>query len=272
MTRMLLLAGLAICLWASSATAQQAGDRGPLFQIDPIVDTAFTTGVLGVAMMGEAFISTGEIEAQVPDDEAELLGIDAWIAQRNSASLRAAQVSDIGVYVAAAWAATDTALAWLGNRQDAGLTYFVIYAQSAATTWFVANIFKMAVRRPRPRAYIELRQVGEVTPATQEALSFYSLHTAMAASLGSTATYIAFARNAPAWERWTILGGTVAATAVVGVGRMLSGAHFTTDVLGGLAAGASVGILVPHLHRVAPVKVAATGLPGGGALSVYGDW
>ena len=169
MTRMLLLAGLAICLWASSATAQQAGDRGPLFQIDPIVDTAFTTGVLGVAMMGEAFISTGEIEAQVPDDEAELLGIDAWIAQRNSASLRAAQVSDIGVYVAAAWAATDTALAWLGNRQDAGLTYFVIYAQSAATTWFGAHDHARtsscgkSARLPRPR-----RRPCRSTPCTRQ--------------------------------------------------------------------------------------------------------
>ena len=59
--------------------------------------------------------------------------------------------------------------------------------RSATTTWLICNLFKMAVRRPRPRAYIELRETGSVSPGTQEALSFYSLHTALAATLASTA-------------------------------------------------------------------------------------
>jgi undecaprenyl-diphosphatase len=137
-------------------------------------------------------------------------------------------------------------------------------------TWSLANLFKMAVRRPRPRAYIELRETGSVSPGTQEALSFYSGHTALVAALGSTASYIAFTRGGPEWLKWSVLGGSIAATLVVGVGRMLSGAHFTTDVLAGLGAGVVSGVLIPHLHRVSPVAPVISADGSGGTIGIAG--
>lgn len=268
------LAGFALAcgLAAAPALAQDARQGEPVFELDPVADSVSLAGTLLVAATSEAIISTGEIEAQLPDDESELLGIDAWAADRDSASLRGAQTSDLGVVAVTAWALVDTTLAGLGKRPDSLLTYGTLYIESASVTWFVANLFKIAVRRPRPRAYIELRETGEVTPKTQEALSFYSLHTAMAATLGATASYLAFTREGPAWEKWLVLVGSIAATTVVGVGRMLSAAHFTTDVLAGLGAGVAVGVLIPHLHRVSSVRLTASaGENGrGGTLGIYG--
>jgi undecaprenyl-diphosphatase len=220
------------------------------YRLDAVADSAWTSGAFAVAAMTEATISTGELEAQLPDDETELLFIDRWVVERDSASTRAAFASDVGVLAAVAWSATDTVLAAAGAREDSGLTYGVLYVESLGTTWLMANLFKLAVRRPRPRAYIELRKYGKVDPKTQEALSFYSLHTAFVATLGATASYLAFRRDGPGWEPWAVLGGSITATGVVGVGRILAGAHFTSDVVAGAAAGTAVGLLVPHLHRV----------------------
>ncbi|HVJ17279.1 MAG TPA: phosphatase PAP2 family protein [Polyangiaceae bacterium] len=256
-----------------TATANAQGtQRQPVFELDPIADSVFLGGTLLVAATSEAIIGTGEIEAQLPDDEAELLKIDRWAAEKDSAALKGAQASDTGVLVIASWAIVDTTLAGFKQRPDSALTYGTLYLESAITTWCISNLFKMAVRRPRPRAYIELREKGSVSDETQEALSFYSLHTAMAASVASTATYLAWTRPGPAWEKWLVLGGAVTATSVVGVGRMLSAAHFTTDVIAGLGAGVAIGTLVPHVHRIAPVTISSTVDSHGGTVGVQGEF
>ena len=47
----------------------------------------------------------------------------------------------------------------------------------------------------------------------------------------------------------TLVAGTLL-TAFVSYERVRSGAHFPTDVMAGSLAGASIGVLVPHIHRV----------------------
>jgi len=267
----LCLTCVAAVTWTSSARADDfAPRRKPVFALDPVFDTTFLAGNMLLAVTSEAIISTGEIEAQLPDAESELLGIDAWVAKRDSASLRRQQTSDVGVLVLMVWAIADTTLAGFGLYPDSALTYAALYLETGFTTWALANLFKMAVRRPRPRAYIELRETGSVSEGTQEALSFYSGHTALVAALGATASYLAFTRGGPAWLKWLIFGGSVAATGVVGIGRMLSGAHFTTDVLAGLGAGVVSGVLIPHLHRVSHLQPVITANASGGTIGVAG--
>lgn len=252
------------------ADAKPPLEPGPMFRLDPVTETAWLTGMFVVAATSEILIGTGELEAQLPDDEAELIFLDRWVAERDDAALRGAQISDLGVLTTAAWTITDTVFAALGHRPDSALTYATLYLESGVTTWCVANLFKLAIRRPRPRAYIELRETGAVNPDTQEALSFYSLHTALTASLGATASYLALTRPGTALEKWLVVSGSIVATAVVGGGRMASGAHFTTDVLAGLAAGTAVGVMVAHVHRRAPVAIAASADAHGGTLGIQG--
>jgi hypothetical protein len=104
--------------------------------------------------------------------------------------------------------------------------------------------------------------------------SFYSLHTALAATLSATAGYISIVREDPAWQRWLVILGGVAATSVTGLGRIFSGAHFTTDVVVGTVMGAGVGLLVPHLHRREPQVQATPWTDGhdGSGLRVSFRW
>jgi hypothetical protein len=48
---------------------------------------------------------------------------------------------------------------------------------------------------------------------------------------------------------WLTLAGGTLLTGFVGYERVRAGAHFPTDVIMGALAGASIGVLVPHLHR-----------------------
>jgi undecaprenyl-diphosphatase len=70
------------------------------------------------------------------------------------------------------------------------------------------------------------------------------------------------------------LGAAVALTAFVSYERVRSGMHFPSDVVAGSLAGASVGILVPHLHRHAqeapPVWVGVVPDRGGASLTLSG--
>ena len=79
--------------------------------------------------------------------------------------------------------------------------------------------------------------------------SFYSGHTASAAvNSFFLATVISDYTDNRALEiaAWS---GAIVYPAVTGFFRVDSGHHFTTDVLAGYAVGATVGWLVPYLHR-----------------------
>jgi hypothetical protein len=73
---------LAYALTAPPAAAQTSAERRPVFRLDPVADSALFGGTLVIAAMSEAIIATGEIEAQLPDEQAELVAIDRWAAER----------------------------------------------------------------------------------------------------------------------------------------------------------------------------------------------
>ncbi len=81
------------------------------------------------------------------------------------------------------------------------------------------------------------------------ALSFFSGHEAVLSSLTGTATYLAFIHSPDSPRPWLTLAGGTLLTAWVGYERVRAGAHFPTDVIMGALAGASIGVLVAHLHR-----------------------
>jgi undecaprenyl-diphosphatase len=134
----------------------------------------------------------------------------------------------------------------------------VIYAEALALTWAATNLAKLTVRRPRPMAYQEQERLYELhgmenapsITATDTSLSFFSGHTALVATVTSTATYLAFVRSPDTARPWITLSAGTALTAFVGVQRVRAGEHFPTDVIAAAMAGAGVGLLVAHLHRV----------------------
>jgi membrane-associated phospholipid phosphatase len=260
-------------------------DDAVKFKADPLGDGALIAASLGFAGLSEAIISTGEIRPQQIDanfDTRRLLPLDrASITQNLDTS--ADSFSDGAVYTAIGFAALDPILSGFRDGREAALIDATMYAEAIAFSWGLTNLAKIGFRRPRPIAYIERdRAIREgqdpatySNASTDSALSFYSGHTAIAATISATATYVAFARSPHTMRPWATLAGGVVLTSFVSVERVRSGAHFPTDVIAGALAGAGVGMLVVHLHRFdsetrRPLWVGALPAAGGGGVMVGG--
>lgn len=136
----------------------------------------------------------------------------------------------------------------------------------------VTNLVKQAVRRPRPYSYDDDSALGD--PRENEArLSFYSGHASTAFAM-ATAWATIFTMRHPraraAVPAWLVAIGLATTTALL---RVEAGKHFWTDVIAGSLAGASVGVLVPVLHRNDRGKRLSAGLrpsPRGALFSLTG--
>ncbi len=227
------------------------------FTIDPVGDGAILSVSLGFSLLGELVIGTGEIQPQQPTGQEHLLGIDRPAIAYGSHS-ESALYSDIGVGAVGAYCLADSLLTGHRTDPEAGFVDGVIYGETAVLTWAMTDLVKVAVRRPRPQAYRDVaRHKSDPTyriSKTDNALSFFSGHTAETAALSSAATYLAFARDPGGMRPWLTLGAGALATSFVGWQRVRSGSHFPTDVIAGAMAGAGMGVLVPHFHREATVK------------------
>lgn len=263
-------------------------EQGQHFTLDPVSDGALTAGGFGFAFLLGEVLSTGEISPPAPSVGASsLISIDR-VAVTQKIDPHASTYSNIGLYTAVAFAVADPLLSGLRDGTDALLVDAFMYAESGSLALTLTDVTKIAVRRPRPIDYINCPPVANSTgigtmpnPApgcnsTDLGLSFFSGHAAGVAAIGATATYLAFVRSPHSPRPWITLGVATALTAFVSYERVRAGEHFPTDVIAGSMAGATIGVLVPHLHRHGqeppPVWVGVSPAPGGGSLSVTGSF
>ena len=216
---------------------------------------------LGFAATLELINSTGEIRPQQisPNfDRSKLIGFDRSAASRTP-DPHASAYSSLGLGAAAAFALVDPVLSGFREHSvQTGIADAFLYVESISFTLASTNIVKMAVRRPRPIAYIEAEKHKDdpdyANNSTDSALSFYSVHAALTATITSTATYLAFARSPHTARPWITLAVGTALTSFVSIERVRAGRHFPTDVIAGAIAGAGIGLVVPHLHRTDDIK------------------
>lgn len=231
------------------------------FAADPIADGGIIIAAGTFAILLEQINGTGEIRPQQisPDfDRSQLLGIDrAAVNQTEDEDSR--MRSNIGLWLAGAFAVADPVLTGIREKHvQAALVDGFLYAQSVTVTLAVTNLAKIAVRRPRPAAYIEAERNKDnpnyANSNTDSALSFFSGHSSITATIAATASYLAFARSTSLWRPLITLGVGAAVTAFVAVERVRAGSHFPTDVIAGAIAGAGIGVIVPHIHRSEDIK------------------
>ena len=215
-----------------------------------MTDTALVALSTAVAGFSEVVIRGGDLPPTPPGDVDRLSVLDRWVANQSAPNELAGTMTDLGVATMLGYGVLDGILgATLYRDRGGSWADLGLYCESVMMNWAIANVVKVAFRRPRPVLF-HLEREGEVLEReTDLSLSFYSLHTAFAAGITSTATYIATERFGSGWQTWVTAGVGTALTASIGVGRMLSMNHFTTDVLAGFVVGTAVGLIVPHLHR-----------------------
>lgn len=231
------------------------------FQSDPIADGAIIVVSLGSAGLLELINSTGEIRPQqiAPNfDRNQLISIDR-AAVTNTMHPSAGTLSNVGLGIAGVYAALDPVLSGARERSvQTGLVDAIMYSETVALTLALTNVVKMAVRRPRPMAYVAAEAHKDdpnySNSSTDSSLSFFSGHASMTGAIGATATYLAFARSPGTWRPWVTLSLATTLSTLVSVYRVRAGKHFPTDVLAGTFAGAGIGVVVPHLHRTEDVQ------------------
>lgn len=214
--------------------------------IDVVTDAALLAGGLGFSVLSELIVRTGEIRPQAPGSTSKLLAIDRHFAEHDASATQGSIMSNVGAGLVGAYAVA--AAIWTGTDRGAtaGWVDATLYAESALLNWTLANLAKLAIRRPRPSAYLSKKEGGPTD--TDSALSFYSGHTAISAGLVTTAAYLAFVRHPDSDLGWWVIGVGGALVGAVGTGRVLGRSHFPTDVIAGGMAGIGIGLLVPHLH------------------------
>ncbi len=132
-------------------------------------------------------------------------------------------------------------------RQDYK-TVLPIWIETFAMTTALTAFTKELAQRKRPFVYNPNAPLGDKMSKDAKS-SFFSGHTSITAA---STFFIAkvYADYHPE-SRWKPLFWTGAAVipAVTGLLRYGAGKHYFTDVIVGMAIGATVGILVPHLHK-----------------------
>ncbi len=110
----------------------------------------------------------------------------------------------------------------------------------------ITEAVRVTFQRARPFVYADPSRLGS-DPAHYT--SFYSGHTSFSAAI-LTAALVLLTRHAasPLWRRSIFSLGFIL-VAATGLGRVLSGRHFPTDVLTAVLGGIATALAVAWLHR-----------------------
>lgn len=227
--------------FTAPATAQRGGD-GPYY-LSLKRDLLIGGGGMGAVALGTV------LRARTPDivlSDLRLGSIPAFdrAATRNS-SESARSASDLTLNASTAL----PLLLMIGEapRGDAG-KLAILFGETMAINYGLTNIIKSTALRPRPYVFDENLDPTTVIRANDRA-AFLSGHTSVSAAGGfffarAFSDYYPDSKWKPAV--WALGAGLPALTGYL---RFRAGQHYPTDIIAGYALGATVGYLVPTLHK-----------------------
>jgi membrane-associated phospholipid phosphatase len=131
------------------------------------------------------------------------------------------------------------------KEKNTGATYGIMYSEALLLNYGTVFTLKNAIIRYRPYMY------ADGVPSGREN-DYYNSFPSGAASfsfLGATFLSTTFSHEFPKskWKYPLIIGSYTLATGITSM-RVLSGAHFLTDVFTGALIGSFYGWLIPYLH------------------------
>jgi membrane-associated phospholipid phosphatase len=258
----LAIAGLACSMLFSSVAAAQETPQGPAFRLRLDLDLSIVL-IAGATTSSFFFLPEAPGVTCAPRcDRSKINALD-----RLAAGLYDPQWSTIGNIGTAATMAVPLVVILVDEGARNGLNDDLVVAEAALVASALQVSLSYAVARPRPRVYGNEASLESRSDANA-ARSFFSGHVAntMATSVAGLRT---FQRLRKPLLGWTLFGIGAAGSAFVGVSRVVSGAHFPSDVLAGAAIGAGMGLALPAVHR-SGTSFVPYGSAGGGGLLVSG--
>ncbi|MCC9137050.1 phosphatase PAP2 family protein [Pontibacter silvestris] len=258
------------CWLLLSCFLQQAGwCQAPVssYKTSWLRDGAITVAGISAAAVGSSILTNKEKlteEDLVGLSKNDVVWFDRFSAGNHSS--KAEQVSDVffyGSFVTPMLLLFDDKI-----KQDAPQVY-LLYAEAMSIAGGIYSLTAGLTNRKRPNVYAVDAPL-DVRLHKYARNSFYGGHTAATA----TATFFLakvfhdFNPGSPAEP--FIWAAAAAVPVTVGYLRMRAGKHFLSDNLVGYAIGASIGILVPELHkRSSKVSLtpASTGMYNGMAIT-----
>lgn len=243
------LALAATCAHSNRASAAPGATTSP-YRVDLGVDLTVTSATVLISAAFPLFgAETVTLECH-PCDAADLNVLDRRVVDREfddvdtlTDVLLAAALCAPFLVAAAEAGMSESEGRWQGFWDDS-----LVVGEAVASTVALNQIVKHLVRRPRPYAYrLDPASSSEVPADTT--VSFYSGHTATAftaaVALAQTYSY----RHEDGLGSALVWASALTLASATGVGRVLAGRHFWTDVLVGAGMGAGMGWLIPWLHR-----------------------
>lgn len=149
-----------------------------------------------------------------------------------------------------------------------GLNDSVVVYESGLLASALSSLSTLSTERARPYVYGD-KAPASVRTSADGALSYFSGHTAFSFAIATSTFWTLERRHPHAAYPWIALGVGLGLATTIGIARVMAGKHFPTDVLAGAAVGASLGTLVPFLHR-APVEFSGTVDSHAASVDAYG--
>lgn len=185
-------------------------------------------------------------------DANDIWKFDRWATQQDaSKAIQAHETSDYIMYGAVA---LPLLLAFDSKIRKDWFPLAVLYVETHAVNSGLYFLTAGTIDRIRPFAYNpDVPLTDKMSSGTK--ISFFSGHTSTTAvsTFFMAKVYSDYHPELGNKKFW-LYGAALVPPIVVGYLRIKAMKHFPTDVITGLAVGAAVGILVPHLHKIKKPK------------------
>lgn len=133
------------------------------------------------------------------------------------------------------------------ERHHAGQV-MALFVETMSVTGALYSITAGSVQRSRPFVYNTSLPMGDRTDSDAQR-SFFAGHTAATATASFFAAKVFSDFNPDSKAKPYVWAAAAVVPATVGYLRLRGGQHFLSDNLLGYGIGATVGILIPHLHK-----------------------
>jgi membrane-associated phospholipid phosphatase len=216
------------------------------FDFDPWVDGPAVAAGLALWVTPSIAANVQVRHACDPCDPSELNALDRPVIHFDSTT--ADRAGDVLVVLVPAAAALATLGNWRQWGWRGGFEDSLLISESMIAAGALQQLFRFAVRRPRPFMYREDARF-DLRGEAQASLSFYSGHSATAFAAATAFAYTFSVRRPNSGLRMLVWTLSLMAASTVPFTRVAAGEHFWTDALVGSCTGIGMGLLVPALHR-----------------------